>query len=260
MEDGGVRFGHWKPLPKSRRFVVDYLHYARKVPSQPLMRQCRIPELVELRARANRRIGWSTLFLKAYALLAARHPQLRSFLMTWPWMHVYEHPHQVARVAVSRRYRDEDWLFFCRIEKPDQLDLAEIQEQIEKTQTAEVKEIPLFKLHRLFSGLPWILRRSVWWLIMSLSGGLRAGLTGTYGMTSVSSLGAVSINPPTLGNIVVTYGPVDANGEVRVTFVYDHRLFDGATVARYLREFEEVLNGLILNELKTHCQESRDAA
>ena len=261
MEDGGLRSGQWKRLPKSRRFVIDYLHFAGKTPSQPLVRHCRIPDIVELRKKSSTRIGWSTIFIKAYALVAAKHPELRSFLMPWPWMHVYEHPHQVVRVAMTKRCDNEDWLFFLRIEQPEELTLEEIQKQIQSAQESPIDEIPLFRLHRVFSSLPFLLRRPLWWMIMNLSGAVRAGLTGTFGMTSVSKLGAISVNPPTLGNMVVTFGPVSETGAVRATFVYDHRMFDGATVAEYLAEFEESLNTAVREELAalSHETESRAA-
>jgi hypothetical protein len=50
----------------------------------------------------------------------------------------------------------------------------------------------------------------------------------------------------------LTYGPIDpATGRVTVKIIYDHRVLDGAYVARRLRDIEEVLNGAILAELRS---------
>ena len=94
-----------------------------------------------------------------------------------------------------------------------------------------------------------ILRRILFWSEITLSGALRAGIGGTFGVTSVSRLGAISIHPPTVGNMLLTYGPIAENGDVRITLVYDHRVCDGGTVAKYLENVETILNTLICEEL-----------
>ncbi len=48
----------------------------------------------------------------------------------------------------------------------------------------------------------------------------------------------------------LTYGPIDpATRQVVVKLIYDHRVLDGAYIARRLRDIEETLNGPILDEL-----------
>lgn len=55
-----------------------------------------------------------------------------------------------------------------------------------------------------------------------------------------------SISPLTA---LLTYGLVGADGRADVRLVYDHRVFDGATVARALVSMESVLNTVIREEL-----------
>ncbi len=165
-------------------------------------------------------------------------------------MHVYQHPHQVGRFAITREVDGENWLFFERIEKPESISLIEMQEHIGNAQDRPAAEVPLFQLQQFFSGLPKFVRRLVWWATMNLSGSVRAGMVGTYALTTVAPFEATSVHPPSLGSMLFTYGPLQADGSIRLTFVYDHRLFDGATIAGYLAEFETALTEVVYEELK----------
>lgn len=236
-------------LPLSRRFIVDYLYFTKKVPSQPISRQCNLKHVATLRKQATQRIGWSAIMLKAAAILAESEPKLRCSFMKWPWPHLYLHPHQIAYLAASREVNDEPWLFFYRVDRPDKWSLIDLQEAIDEFHSQPVERNRLFRMRRMFSRLPWFVRRIIWWSALTLSGSLRTSLTGTLGITSVSHAGATSHNPPTLGNLVVTYGPVQRDGTVNITFVYDHRILDGGTIALALEKFETILNEEITAEL-----------
>jgi pyruvate/2-oxoglutarate dehydrogenase complex dihydrolipoamide acyltransferase (E2) component len=41
------------------------------------------------------------------------------------------------------------------------------------------------------------------------------------------------------------------DGHVNVRILYDHRVMDGATVARALGRFEEILNGPVAEEVRS---------
>lgn len=238
-------------LPKSRRLVVDLLKFSKKVPSQPLVRNCNVQELVALRKETDPKVSWPAMFMKAYAIMSARRPSLRQLFMPWPWAHLHEHPYTVGRMTVAREHEGEEWVLFCRIVKPETLSLADLQQQLLDAKNKPVEEVERFRLQLKFSKLPTPLRRLAWWYCLNVSGYTRATTFGTFGMTTVSSLGGVSIHPPSTGATTMTYGPIDADGNVRMTLCYDHRLLDGAQVARYLRELEEILHDEIAEELRS---------
>ena len=56
--------------------------------------------------------------------------------------------------------------------------------------------------------------------------------------------------PPSFQTGVLSYGPIDAQGYSRVTLAYDHRLMDGMLVADSLQRIEQILNGVLTDELK----------
>jgi hypothetical protein len=47
------------------------------------------------------------------------------------------------------------------------------------------------------------------------------------------------------------YGPISADGSVTVRIHYDHRVMDGANVARALERFEKILNSEVASEVKS---------
>jgi hypothetical protein len=91
----------------------------------------------------------------------------------------------------------------------------------------------------------------LWWGTLNISGFKRSKRFGTFGLSSYGALGAEQIHPISPLSTTLTYGPIDpSTGRVIVKLIYDHRVLDGAYVARRLRDVEEVLNGVILQELR----------
>ena len=69
-------------------------------------------------------------------------------------------------------------------------------------------------------------------------------------LTSYGALGAESLHPISPLTTTMTYGPISPAGEVIVKLIYDHRVLDGAYIARRLRDIEDTLHGPILDELR----------
>ncbi|TKB31648.1 MAG: 2-oxo acid dehydrogenase subunit E2, partial [Mesorhizobium sp.] len=76
-----------------------------------------------------------------------------------------------------------------------------------------------------------------------------ANYFGTFQLSVYSGLGAESLNPLTPLTTLLNYGPIGKDGSVNVRIHYDHRVMDGANVARALERFEKILNGTVANEV-----------
>jgi hypothetical protein len=87
------------------------------------------------------------------------------------------------------------------------------------------------------------------WLGLNLPR-LRSHHFGTFGLSTYSSLGAESLHPISPVTTTLTYGPIGRDGGVNVRLIYDHRVLDGATVARALGGLEAALTGPVLVELR----------
>ena len=245
---GKVR-GTYRPLSPSRQLVIDLLEFARRVPSVPVQRRIPLGELIRLRSRATPRPSWCAILTKAYARVAARTPALRRAYMPYPWPRLYEHPHSIASIAIERLCGGEPGLFFAHVRSPDQQSLAQLQASLERFKHAPIESIGLYRRALTVSRLPRPLRRLCWWIGLYSSGPKRAKRMGTFGLSVYSSLGADSLHPLSPLTTTLNYGPIQSDGSVDVRIVYDHRVMDGATIARALADLERVLHAEIQAEL-----------
>ena len=240
--------GRWLRIPASRSLVRDVLHLEQVVPSFSHDRIFQLAELAHCRDQAAQRIAWPILFIKAYAQMAADHPVLRQCYMRLPWPHLYEHPQQVATLAIHRQHDDQDWLMWGRFIDPQLHTLPELQEKLDQYRQQPVPKI--FRRQYRLAHFPTPLRRMAWWLSYHLSGKKRCKRLGTHFLTTISGAGAEIQEPPCIHTSGFTYGPLDEAGACRVTISYDHRLMDGHHVAKMLSEFEERLQSEILEEVR----------
>jgi hypothetical protein len=70
-------------------------------------------------------------------------------------------------------------------------------------------------------------------------------------VSSLGSLGATQLHPIAPMTSYLTFGPIQADGRVTVVIVYDHRIMDGRSIARSVRELNQVLNREIVDELSS---------
>jgi hypothetical protein len=237
----------WQSFGENRRLVGDLLAISQRLPLFPLEREFDLGELAALREQAGPRISWVALFVKAYGLLAADIVELRQSYMAWPWAHIYQHEQSVAMVAVNRSTPIGDRLFWGRFTAPENQTLAEIQTQLDDYKHGQIETT--FRRQMRLSRFPTPLRRLAWWMSLNLSAVRRARRIGTFGLSTVAGLGAINRFHPTCTTTSFTYGPLSAAGRTLVTIVYDHRMIDGAPLARALAELEAILQGPIAEEL-----------
>jgi hypothetical protein len=238
------------PLSLPRRFVGDMLHFSQQVPTVPVQRRMKLGDVVAAREAAGPKPGWCAIFTKAYAFVCAAWPELRRAYLSFPWPHLYQHPINVGTIAVERRFNDEDAVFFAHIRQPEKLSLAEIDAKVHHFKEHPLETISSFRRGLRVSRLPRPLRRFLWWFALNVSGRKRAHFAGTYGVTAYSGLGASSLHPLSVMTSTLNYDVIEPDGSVDVRIVYDHRVLDGATVARALADLEGVLKNEIVAELR----------
>lgn len=245
-QDSGRRL----PLSLPRRFMCDLMRLSRDVPLIPVQRRMRLAAVAEARQSARPRPGWCALFIKAFARVAGRRPELRRAYFTYPWPHLYEHPVSVAAVAVDRRFHDEDAVFIGHVRSPDQQTLSELDDHLRRFKDAPLDSIGIFRRTLTVSSLPWPLRRLAWWIGYHSSGRRRAKYMGTFGISVVAGLGASLLDLYSPLTATLNYGVLDPDGSMDVRLFFDHRVLDGAAAARALEDLEGVLTGDIVNELR----------
>lgn len=252
--------GRYLPLTGPRRFIGDLVHFAHKVPTAPVSRTFNVASLVEPRSRHPTRPSWACLFMKAYALVGAKHAPLRRAYLEFPWPRVYEHPWMNCALAIERNYQGEDGVFVGLFRAPEQQSISQLQDALAWYKNEALEKVGFYRQALRFSHLPTPLRRLFWWGTLNLSGYKRCKRFGTFGLSSYGNLGAENLHPISPLTTTLTYGPIDrATGRVVVKLIYDHRVLDGAYIARRLADIEETMVGPVRDELRLERQEARES-
>ncbi len=242
--------GHSVPISGPRRFINDLIYFAHQVPSVPVSRVVDVRPLTAPRIAHPIRPSWAVLFMKAYALVAVDHPPLRRALLNFPWHRLYEHPQSNCALAMERSYQGEDGIFVGLFRAPEAQSLAQLQASLDFYKRQPLDQVGFFRQALRISRIPAPFRHFLWWSTLHLSGCKRAKRFGTFGLTSYGALGAESLHPISPLTTTLTFGPISPEGRVTVKLIYDHRVLDGAFVARRLADIQATLEGAILEELR----------
>jgi len=226
------------------------MHFAQQVPSVPVQRRMNVAAVVAARQAVPERPSWCGIFTKAFATVAARRPEFRRAYLPHPWPHLYEHPNNIASIAIGRRFEDEDAVFFAHMRSPEKQGLHQIDAFLKYCKEEPVESIGIYRWAMRVSRLPLPVRRLLWWFGLKTSGYRRAHRLGTFGVSVYSASGSEGLHPLSPLTTTLNYGVIHGNGDVDVRLIYDHRVLDGGTVARALGEMEEVLNEALVAELK----------
>jgi hypothetical protein len=242
--------GGWVPLSASRRLVCELMHACRGIPHVAVQRKMELGELVAARRLWEPRPFWSTIFIKAFALVAKDFPALRRSYIRFPWAHLYEHSTSVATVTIDRHYEGEETVVLALARSPETQTLADLDAHLRRFKDAPPAALRSFRRARRLAALPWPLRRLAMWVGLHASGRLRERFFGTFCLTSAASLGVGALLVRTPLTTGIHYGQFEPDGRLDMRLTLDHRVFDGVIAARALVAMEETLRGPLLEELR----------
>lgn len=241
--------GRSYPLSPFRQLVTDLMHFSKQVPSVAAERRMDLRPLQAARQACTPRPGWCVVFSKAYAMLGRDYPVLRRSYLKFPRPRLYEHPQGIASLNVARRHADEDVILYCLIRSPENRSLGEMDAIVRRHQEAPLESLRSYQRSLGVSRIPWPLRRWFWWSALNVFGRRRCHNFGTFGISSVAAQGAGLLHLLPLLTTTLHYGLLDDQGRLDVRLSWDHRVLDGATVARVLVDLETTLNRDIAREL-----------
>lgn len=242
--------GRWRQLSRPRRLIIDLMRCSQRVPSIPIERRLAIAPVLLLRNRVRNDVPWPALFVKAFALVCGEMPELRRCYLSWPIAHLHEPQASVAAIMIERQLDREPIVLPLLIKDPASLTIVEIGRAIRHAGHAPIESVRDFKRALDIAALPAIIRRLIWWVALNI-GRQRSNYLGTFAVSVVSGLGSDLTHPISPLPVLLTYGPIDADGGVTLRLVFDHRSLDGAQVARALDRLERVLLGPVVEELET---------
>ncbi len=205
--------------------------------------------LAAARASLVPRPSWCALFAKAFAILGREHPELRRSYLKFPRARLYEHPYNVVSLNVERQTETENVILYCLIRSPENRSLREIDEIVRQHKEEPLETLRAYRRSVNFSRVPWPLRRLFWWTALNVFGRRRCHNFGTFGISSVGAQGAGLLHLTPVLTSTIHFGLFDEQHRMDVRFSWDHRVMDGALVARVLRDLETILNHDIAREL-----------
>jgi hypothetical protein len=257
--------GSFVRLSRPRRLIGHFLDAARGVPVVTAQRTFRIANVAAARDAASPRPGWAALFVKAFAAVCARRPELRRTLVAWPWARLFEYDAPIVSVVVERTVDGEPALFLGQVKNAAELPLATVQAAIRNYKTRPIEKIHRFRDALRLAALPAFVRRPLWRLVVNAMPRLKAACLGTHGVSPTTGLGVSGVHIVTPWAIGLHYDAPRANGDLDVRFTIDHRVYDFALAASALAALEQEVCGPILAELRamkpaTDSQSLRDAA
>lgn len=242
------------PLSLPRRFICDLMHFARQVPTIPMQRRMNIINVAVAREKSISRPSWCAIFVKAFAIVCDRHDALRRSFISFPRPRLYQPAGTIASVAVAREYEGENCTFFTQVRSPEERSLKRIDDHLELCKSRPLT-YGMFRRALFVSKFPTPLRRLMWWWGLNTSGARREKYFGTFGISVTASLGAAALFQWTPHGIALNYGVMDDRGNIDVRLMYDHRIWDGAFIAKMLEELETVLKEQIMFELRGDTRE-----
>jgi hypothetical protein len=246
------------PLPAGRGCVNDIAVLALGIPLFPVDRLMRLDAVAEARNAAAVRIGWAAIFLKGYALVARETPALRSWLAGRLRPRLATSGESVAALAINRGDGGDDRLFFARLARPDAVPLPLLQHSIDRFVTRPVEDV--FKRQLELEGVPGWLRRTILRWNMRSTSPKRATRIGTFSLSTLAGFAATNRFHPTICTTSLSYGPLEGDGRCLVTVIADHRVLDGAAVAKALARLEDILTTELVAELRTARPAPAEAA
>lgn len=242
------RYGRYTSISPFRRTIIDLLHFSTKIPVATVERTMDLTALVEARRASTPSPPWTAIFAKAFAVVAARTPVLRTSLLTFPWSRYYEHPVNIATINVDRELAEERIVLQAHITSPENVPLDELIKVIRHHQTEPVENIAAHRSAMRMGRVPWPFRRCLLWMSLSILGVTRCRQFGTFGVTSVAAAGAGLSHIHPYLTLQIHYGLIDDAGKLAMRLSFDHRVLDGAAAAQALVDMERVLRGEILEE------------
>jgi len=246
--------GKHRSMSYFRRLVTDLMYFAKSVPSVTIERRMNLAELMAARKVCRPAPSWSSIFVKALAIVAARTPALRTSYMKFPWPHFFESANNVVTLNIDRQLATERIVLWAHIKNPEKSTLNELDAIVRSYQNDPVKTLLPYRRAVRMSRFPWPIRQWMWWLSLNVMGSVRCHNYGTIGISSLGALGTNLESMVSLLTAQLHYGLFDKNGELPMRLTFDHRVLDGAAGSQVLADLEDVL----MNEMLQECAGRND--
>lgn len=239
----------YRSVPLHRRWIADICHFGKQAHVVGCNWKINIAPALAARAAQQPAISWAAIWMKAIALVGRRRTELRTSYLPYPWARLYLHPECVCTIPVERTWQGYQAVFFQQFRRPDTESLTTLDHRLRDLKRAPIESIGGFRRLIRFARPPVIVRRLLWGVVLHWLGPVRARYMGTFALDPFPTKGIVTQSMTPLP-FLLYYGLFEPNGDGEVQVMFDHRVMDGATAYRIVREIEMTINRDIAAELR----------
>ena len=232
----------------SRRCMIEFLNASQDVSLNSVSAEkfLYLTPLIQARQNCSVKISWYAIFLKAFAKVSSKYPELRQSYFRFPKPYLYQYHRTVGMVAIERQVEEETMVMYLKVDSPEKNPLLHIDQLIKHSKDCAVDSEPSFRRFLKFNRLPFLLRRLCWNLGMNMPT-KKLHYFGTFGLTGIGlGVRSLSVKSPLPVNFVFDMSQTDQKPIVRL--FWDHRIFDGIVVISFFKELEHILNTEIVSE------------
>ena len=201
---------------------------------------------------AGHKVTVTAVLIKAIAIAQKNHPKTRTQML--PIGGLVQFNMVRAQFTVERFIDGEPALFFGDIEDPDTKSLQNISAELQAYGNEPIEKIPQLEIQNRFSRYPWILRQLIIYFGIRIPAMRLRYMGATFGLSSLGKYGCRNLISPSVITSMFCVGevedrPMARDGKVEVrpqlslVLNFDHRVMDGATAARFMKEIIELLQG-----------------
>ena len=230
--------GRYLPLSLPRRMVSDMLFAGQQLTLIPGERTMQLAEVVTARQAAWPKPSWLSLFIKAYANVAVRRPELRRVFLTWPWPRLFEYDETVVAISVEREWQGERVLLPCPHSVARTKIIAGNRRRPADLQRAACRihlRFPRCPAPRQPSDVPAPLVLAA---IDEQSATAAGQFLGTLGGSVTAGMGEIALSLITPWTLTFFYDAVEDDGSQVVRVMFDHRVCNGRVICSTLKEVE----------------------
>jgi len=208
---------------------------------------------------AGHKVTVTAFLIKAIAIAQNKHPKTRTQML--PIGGLVQFNKVRAQFTVERFIDDEPALFFGDIEDPDTKEIKTISAELHAYGTEPIEKLPQLEIQNRFSRFPRIFRHLIIYFGIRIPAMRLRYMGATFGFSSLGKYGCRNIISPSVITSMFCVGevedrPVAKSGKVEVSpqlslvLNFDHRVMDGATAARFMKDIIELLQGGLEEHLK----------
>ncbi|MBF0544612.1 MAG: 2-oxo acid dehydrogenase subunit E2 [Candidatus Riflebacteria bacterium] len=200
--------------------------------------------------------SYVSLAMTAYAKALYQFPRLNSYLRLYPFTRLAIYQDVDISFTVERDWLGKRIVLLAVLPTAQNLSFDEVHEFLKKRHSAPLEELDEFARYKRLLKIPVFLRWRLFQLFIKPFPELLRQLVGTTAFTSIGRFGTTLTTPLSPRTCTMSLGKVEmrpryVKGSIEgrlsawLTLTYDHRVSDGAEIAR----MGDWLKNLIENEL-----------